>query len=121
MAINVKKSISQMSKDDMTQILNQLKEDQFLIEPDYEAPLELCMDCAIEGDPKQVDEKLKELDLKYNINHNVNTYEGPGGGWPEISFYGERENLKLFYEEWYCGGQDPESFDSFEFFLGEEK
>ena len=82
--------------------------------------LEFVADCAIEGDKPTVDAKLNELDLQYNITHNVNCYEGPGGGWPEISFFGEREDLRLFYEEWYCGGQ-PENCDSFEFFLGEVK
>ena len=59
---------------------------------------------------------VKEFELE---DYEILEYEGPAGGNPNVDFYGSRENLLRFFNEWYCQGE-PERHDSFEFFMGEE-
>lgn len=72
----------------------------------------IALDVTIDGllDP----EFIEYLD-KHKITFKVLTWDGPGGGNPELEFYATREKLVDFLRDCYFAGddQDVEYFSTF--------
>lgn len=67
---------------------------------------------------EQVDQLASEVAKRYHLTAKVDSYHGPGGGWPDISFTGKKKDLRKMYTEWYCGGDDdPNTVNSFDKYI----
>ena len=58
-------------------------------------------------------QKIYEVEATYGISMNLVKQRG-AGGWPEFEVKGSEDALRLWYTEWYCGG-DESGFESFDF------
>ena len=57
-------------------------------------------------------EFLEKCSKKYNLIYRINAFKGPGGGWPDMTFIGSRNNLKRFWETEMENGEDFEDYFS---------
>lgn len=55
-------------------------------------------------------EFLEEIKSEYTLELTIVNENGPAGGWPEIKFEGNRENIERFMRDHYSCG-DKESDD----------
>ncbi|AWD90437.1 hypothetical protein KNT87_gp132 [Erwinia phage Cronus] len=60
-------------------------------------------------------ETQADFSAKWNIELKIIDAEGPGG-WPEIEFSGEKEDLHKFIREWYCANDMSSYNDLLEYF-----
>lgn len=71
-------------------------------------------------DPDTLESLLFEITSRYQLHYRVLTYTGPAGGWPEIEFVGDPDELKRFLTE-YAGDDREEAeriFDEQAYELG---
>lgn len=58
--------------------------------------------------PGSLDETLVMLTAGTEITYRIVELHGPGGGWPDVKFYGTEADLRVLHERM---GPDGESFD----------
>lgn len=55
-----------------------------------------------------IDAEFIEYLNEHKITFKVLTWDGPGGGNPEVEFYATREKLINMLREQYCGGDEED-------------
>lgn len=52
--------------------------------------------------------ECENLKSKYNVDYKIINFKGPSGGWPDVKFIGEENNIKSLISEWYLDNiNDP--------------
>jgi hypothetical protein len=73
------------------------------------------LDLAFETTPATTDfmKLLQEVCEVFNLQIVGFIPEGPGGGWPAVTFRGEREDLLRMLTNWYMDGDSEEANSHF--------